>query len=103
MLGTRTFYVIWISYACAASAGFMIVRLIAQTGVSSLAILSTVPGQASLVSAVLIGNLVARPFAGMISDRIGRPRALFASFASQAILVEVSPSVHSASVFASGR
>jgi len=80
MLGTWQFYLIWFMYACGAGAGLMIISV--AKGIGKQASVGT-----ALVVGLAIGNGAGRVFAGFLSDKIGRPMAMFLFFVCQAALV----------------
>jgi len=85
MVKTRTFYLLWFEYACAATAGLMIIGHLAK-------IVSVQSGnaiQTGFLFVVLLAvfNAAGRIVAGIISDRIGRIKTLMIVFLSQAVVM----------------
>ncbi len=85
MVRTRTFYLLWCSYACAATAGLMIIGHLAK-------IVSVQSGNAIttgflFVVLLAIFNAAGRVIAGIVSDRIGRIRTIMVVFLSQAAVM----------------
>lgn len=83
VLRTRTFYQLWILFACGAGAGLMIIAKLAmiaktQAGLN-LGFL--------LVALLAIGNGGGRILAGSLSDKLGRKNVLLSCFILQALLV----------------
>lgn len=85
MLRTPTFYLLWFEYACAATAGLMIIGHLAK-------IVSVQSGnviQTGFLFVVLLAvfNAAGRIIAGIVSDRIGRIRTIMMVFLSQAAIM----------------
>jgi len=85
MIRTRTFYFLWFEYACAATAGLMIIGHLAK-------IVSVQSGnliQTGFLFVVLLAifNAAGRIVAGILSDRIGRIRTIMLVFISQAVIM----------------
>jgi OFA family oxalate/formate antiporter-like MFS transporter len=85
MVQTRTFYLLWFEYACAATAGLMIIGHLAK-------IVSVQSGnaiQTGFLFVVLLAvfNATGRVAAGIISDRIGRIKTLMIVFLGQAVIM----------------
>jgi OFA family oxalate/formate antiporter-like MFS transporter len=85
MLRTPQFMLLWIMYVFAAGAGLMIIGKLAkivdlQAGIKAGFI---------FVAMLAIGNAAGRVTAGVLSDKIGRTRTMFAVFVFQAVLMFV--------------
>ncbi len=85
MVKTRTFYLLWFEYACAATAGLMIIGHLAK-------IVSVQSGnaiQTGFLFVVLLAvfNAAGRVIAGIVSDRIGRIKTIMIVFLSQAAVM----------------
>lgn len=82
MLGTAQFWLMFVMYFSGASAGLVFIGTAAQLGRQVL-------GETAFLAVVVIaaGNTLGRIMAGVVSDRIGRPPALFAEFLCQAAVV----------------
>ena len=85
MVKTPTFVLLWIEYACAATAGLMIIGHLAK-------IVSVQSGnaiQAGFLFVVLLAifNAAGRIIAGIVSDRIGRIKTIMIVFLSQAAVM----------------
>ncbi len=80
MVKTRQFYMMWIAFAFASSAGLMLIgniaNIAAQKGVASAA---------ALVSILAIANTLGRVLMGMLSDKIGRTQTLLLAIALQTL------------------
>lgn len=82
MIRERAFWTLWILYFIGAGAGLMVIGSVAGMAKASLG------KNAFLAVAILaIGNAAGRIAAGMLSDKIGRKRTLFAVFSLQAGLM----------------
>lgn len=83
MLRTPQFYLLWVMYVFGAGAGLMIIGKLAkivdlQAGIKAGFI---------FVSLLAVGNAAGRIVAGVLSDKIGRTRTMFAVFVFQAGLM----------------
>jgi OFA family oxalate/formate antiporter-like MFS transporter len=105
MVKTPQFLLMWLMYAFAAGAGLMVVGIVAKyaLGVPTIAAQMTAITDGfkgggldwvakagatfTIVMALAIGNGAGRPLTGMLSDRIGRTRAMMVVFVSQAVLL----------------
>ncbi|MFZ2197722.1 MAG: OFA family MFS transporter, partial [Thermodesulfovibrionales bacterium] len=85
MVKTRTFYLLWFEYACAATAGLMIIGHLAKI----VAVQSGNAIQTGFLFVVLLAvfNAAGRIVAGILSDRIGRIKTLMLVFLSQAAVM----------------
>ena len=97
MMRTSKFAIFWIQYACAATAGLMIIghlsRIVATQsgGVITLGFL--------FVAVLAIFNALGRIMAGIISDRIGRVRTIALVCTMQAATMLIFPSLTSSGAF----
>lgn len=96
MLRTPQFYMAWFMFACGAGAGLMVIAKLAaiakqQAGIE-LGFL--------LVAVLAVGNGVGRVISGMLSDKIGRKKAIFMCFVSQAVMVFLLSRIVEGSAFA---
>lgn len=84
MLKTWQFYALWFMYACGAGAGLMVIscckKIVKGAGISDNMAVAAVMGLA-------IGNGAGRVVAGMLSDKIGRNKAMFLFFLLQAAAI----------------
>ncbi|MFC1854945.1 OFA family MFS transporter [Thermodesulfobacteriota bacterium] len=82
MMKTTTFWMLWFLYFIGAGAGLMVIGSVAGMAKSSL-------GENAFVAVAIlaIGNAGGRVVAGIVSDKIGRKRALASVFIMQAILM----------------
>ncbi len=80
MVKTRQFYLMWISFAFASSAGLMLIGNIT----SIAALQGGITGAAYLVSLLAVANTSGRIVMGMLSDKIGRSKTLLLAIAMQA-------------------
>lgn len=105
MVRTPQFFLMWLMYAFAAGAGLMVVGIVAKyaLGVPAIASQMTAITEGfkggsmdwvskagatfTIVMALAIGNGAGRPITGMLSDRIGRVRAMMVVFVAQALLL----------------
>lgn len=100
MMRTPTFFIFWIQYACAATAGLMIIghlsRIVSTQsgGVITLGFL--------FVAALAIFNAMGRIMAGIISDRIGRVRTIALVCTMQAATMLLFPSLTTSAAFFMG-
>jgi OFA family oxalate/formate antiporter-like MFS transporter len=86
MIKTSSFYLLWLMYAFASFAGLMIIGHMAKIAAAQL------PGVNLgflLVAILAIGNSLGRIVAGIISDKIGRTRAMLVVFLFQALMMGV--------------
>jgi OFA family oxalate/formate antiporter-like MFS transporter len=107
MVRTPQFWLMWGMYAVAAGAGLMVVGIIAKyaQGIPSvvdqltaitngfkgggLAWVANAGATFTFVMALAIGNGAGRPITGIISDRIGRTKAMMGVFMTQAALLAI--------------
>ncbi len=105
MTRTPQFWLMWAMYAVAAGAGLMVVGIMAKyaqgipavvdqlTAITNgfkgggLAWVANAGATFTFVMALAIGNGAGRPITGIISDRIGRTKAMMGVFLSQAALL----------------
>ncbi len=85
MLKTRTFYLLWIEFACGAMAGLMIIGHLAK-------IVSVQSGNAIQIGFIFVAllaifNAGGRLIAGFVSDYIGRLRTVLIICLSQAVVM----------------
>jgi len=97
MLRTWQFYALWFLYACGAGAGLMIIAKLAKIAADQ----AGVQLGFMLVAVLAVGNGLGRVLAGVLSDKIGRKRALFLCFVAQAILILLLSQTTRGSVLAS--
>jgi MFS transporter, OFA family, oxalate/formate antiporter len=105
MVRTPQFWLMWAMYAVAAGAGLMVVGIIAKyaQGIPSvvdqltaitngfkgggLAWVANAGATFTFVMALAVGNGAGRPITGIVSDRIGRTKAMMGVFLTQAALL----------------
>jgi MFS transporter, OFA family, oxalate/formate antiporter len=105
MVRTPQFWTMWAMYAVAAGAGLMVVGIIAKyaqgipavvdqlTTITNgfkgggLAWVANAGATFTFVMALAIGNGAGRPITGIVSDRIGRTKAMMGVFMTQAALL----------------
>jgi OFA family oxalate/formate antiporter-like MFS transporter len=95
MLRTPQFYVLWAAYAFAAGAGLMIIAKLAKI----VAVQGNIKAGFVFVALLAVGNAGGRILAGMVSDRIGRPRTMLIFFVFQAVLMFVLKHVQGEALF----
>jgi OFA family oxalate/formate antiporter-like MFS transporter len=88
MLKTPSFAILWITYACAAFAGLMIISIVAKIMPLQMPGAATETGVV-VVAALALGDAIGRPACGALSDRIGRRYTMLAVFLGQALVVGV--------------
>jgi OFA family oxalate/formate antiporter-like MFS transporter len=111
MVRTPQFYLMWVMYAFAAGAGLMVVGIVAKYALGiepiagqmtaitegfksgGLSWVSKAGATFTIVMALALGNGLGRPISGIVSDRIGRTRAMMLVFVAQAVLLVVIASV----------
>ena len=96
MLATAQFYMLWIMFASAGGAGLMIISKLAQIGAEQ----ADFQKGAVLAIAMAVGSCIGRIVIGGLSDIIGRRRAMFGVFISQACLILILSMLYTDSVFA---
>jgi MFS family permease len=85
MVKTPTFFLLWVEYACAATAGLMIIGHLAK--IVSLQSGNAIQAGFLFVVLLAIFNAAGRIIAGMVSDRIGRIKTIMIVFLSQAAVM----------------
>jgi MFS family permease len=85
MVKTRTFYLLWFEYVCAATAGLMIIGHLAK--IVSVQSGNTIKAGFLFVVLLAVFNAAGRIIAGIVSDRIGRVRTIMIVFLSQAAIM----------------
>ena len=87
MMKTKTFYLLWIEFACGALAGLMIIGHLAKiVSVQSNNVIQT---GFLFVALLAIFNAGGRLIAGVLSDYIGRMKTILLVFISQTIIMFV--------------
>jgi MFS family permease len=85
MMKTKTFYLLWIEFACGALAGLMIIGHLAKiVSVQSNNVIQT---GFLFVALLAIFNAGGRLIAGILSDYIGRMKTILLVFISQTIIM----------------
>ncbi len=82
MMGTGTFWLLWLVYAIGAGAGLMVISFAADMAKTSLDELAWLA-----VTVLAVGNATGRVFAGILSDKIGRQASLMIFLLFQAALI----------------
>ncbi len=82
MMGTGTFWLLWLIYAIGAGAGLMVIGFASGMAKSSLADLAWIA-----VTVLAVGNATGRVFAGILSDKIGRKASLVVFLLFQAVMI----------------
>ncbi|MFH1134619.1 MAG: OFA family MFS transporter [Pseudomonadota bacterium] len=82
MLGTRSFYILWILYFIGSGAGLMIIGSVAGMAKSSLGNLAWL-----VVALMAVGNAGGRIVAGVVSDKLGRPKTLAMMLGFQSVIM----------------
>ena len=95
MVKTRQFYLMWIAFAFASSAGLMLIGNI--TSIASLQ--GNITDAAYLVSILAVANTLGRIIMGMLSDKIGRTKTLLLAIAMQTANMMLFPTLTTASGF----
>jgi len=84
MVRTRQFVLLWTMYAFSAFAGLMIIGHMAKIAAAQMPDLDL---GFALVAVLAIGNAAGRVVAGIVADRIGGTRTMFAVFVVQATMM----------------
>jgi len=101
MLGTASFYLIWLVFLIGTSGGLMVISQASPFGQNVIGLNPVVAG--SVITVLAIFNGVGRPVFGLLSDKIGRKNAIFVAFAIQLIaLTAVLPYASSYVIYAIG-
>jgi MFS family permease len=100
MIRTPMFYMLWVQYACAATAGLMIIGHMAKIVVVQSA--GTITNYSIFVALLAVFNASGRIIAGIISDKIGRVVTLGLVCISQAIAMFFFPSFSTFGAFVVG-
>lgn len=100
MLRTRSFYLLYAEYTCAALAGLMIIGHLAKI----IAVQSGGAVQTGflLVASMAVFNALGRLMAGMLSDKLGRMRTLLCVCLSQAAVMLAFPGLEGMGGFFAG-
>jgi len=85
MIKTPSFYLLWLEYACAATAGLMIIGHLAK--IVAIQSNNTIKIGFMFVALLAIFNAAGRLLAGMLSDKIGRIKTIFLVCVTQAIVM----------------
>lgn len=85
MLKTSSFYLLWLEYACAATAGLMIIGHLAK--IVAIQSNNTIKIGFLFVALLAIFNAGGRLIAGLVSDKIGRIKTIFLVCVTQAIVM----------------
>lgn len=101
MLGTVSFYLIWLVFIIGTGGGLMVISQVSPFGQNIIGLTPVVAG--SVVMVLGIFNGLGRPVCGFLSDKIGRKNVIFIAFALQIIaLVLVLPNANSYIIYAIG-
>jgi MFS family permease len=100
MIRTPMFYMLWVQYACAATAGLMIIGHMAKIVVVQSA--GTITNYSIFVALLAVFNASGRIIAGIISDKIGRVVTLGLVCIMQAIAMFFFPSFSTIGAFVVG-
>lgn len=84
MVRTKQFALLWAMYACSAFAGLMIIGHMAKISATQL---TSIDLGFLLVAVLAIGNAAGRIAAGIVADRIGGIKTMFAVFVLQAVMM----------------
>jgi len=82
MMKTKAFYKLWFMFFVGSGAGLIIIGGVAGMAKASMGELAWV-----VVALMAVGNAGGRVVAGILSDKIGRPRTLLIMMSSQAIVI----------------
>ena len=82
ILKTKAFYKLWFMFFVGSGAGLIIIGGVAGMAKKSLGDLAWI-----VVALLAIGNASGRVFAGILSDRIGRPRTILIMMSFQGIMI----------------
>lgn len=85
MMRTSSFYLLWLEYACAATAGLMIIGHLAK--IVSVQSGNTIKIGFVFVALLAIFNAAGRLLAGIVSDKIGRIKTIFLVCVTQAVVM----------------
>ncbi len=100
MVRSPMFYMLWVQYACAATAGLMIIGHMAR--IVSVQSNNTIKAGFAFVALLAIFNASGRIVAGVISDYIGRVVTMGIVFIMQAAMMFFFPSFTTIGAFAVG-
>ncbi|MFC1474664.1 OFA family MFS transporter [bacterium] len=84
VLKTRQFYLVWVIFMFGAGAGLMLISFAKSMAMGAIEGIGFM-----LVAALAAGNSGGRIIAGAVSDKIGRPRAMFIVFLMQACILGI--------------
>lgn len=82
ILKTPQFYALWAIFACTAVSGLMVIGHAAK-----IMALKGANWGFVLVAMIAVGNALGRPVAGAVSDKIGRMKTMFLTFALSAVMM----------------
>lgn len=82
MMKTKAFYKLWFMFFVGSGAGLIIIGSVAGMAKASMGELAWI-----VVALMAVGNAGGRVVAGILSDKIGRPRTLLIMMTSQAIII----------------
>lgn len=85
MLKTPSFYLLWLEYACAATAGLMMIGHLAK--IVALQSNNTIKIGFMFVALLAVFNAAGRLLAGLVSDKIGRIKTIFLVCVTQAVVM----------------
>lgn len=85
MVKTKSFYLLWIEYACAATAGLMIIGHLAK--IVAVQSNNTIKIGFFFVALLAIFNAAGRLIAGIVSDKIGRVKTIFIVCITQTVVM----------------
>lgn len=100
MIKTPTFYLLWLEYACSATAGLMIIGHLAK--IVAVQSNNTIKIGFMFVALLAIFNAFGRIAAGIISDKIGRIKTIFLVCISQSVVMFFFSSFSTISAFVIG-
>lgn len=86
MMRTKQFGLLWVMYAFSAFAGLMIIGHMAKIAAAQM---PAVDLGFLLVAVLAVGNALGRVVAGIVADRIGGTRTMFAVFVAQAAMMGI--------------
>jgi OFA family oxalate/formate antiporter-like MFS transporter len=101
MLGTASFYLMWLVFLIGTSGGLMVISQASPFGQNVLGLKPVMAG--SVITVLAVFNGLGRPVFGFLSDKIGRKNAIFVAFVIQLIaLTAVLPYASSYVTYAIG-
>jgi len=102
MLKTPQFYLVWIMFVFGSGAGLMVISFIGKLAKELFDAKVIALAGFMFVAILAIGNASGRIIAGILSDKIGRTRAMFLVFILQAVILCLFPKFNNTAAFVIG-